>query len=279
MVAGLLKKARNSGEIASITANVVYNHDKFTIILGDNESLEHVPDPDVPDEMLTEANARGAYAIAHLRDGTIVRSYLSRGKILRARDQSRAKGGMLWTKFWDEAWCKTAIRHLTKKLPASTDKEGTEAFIRAAERDDHLYEFDRAHAPHAPHAQQDTPPASGSRLERFVAERKSGHEGAVVEHREPASPVDDSGDDPGQPIAAAEQGSQPPETQEVVLILPGMQPETLPIAQASELLLDTAERKNWDTDQARSVFNRNPWIERHDQTRSILDALFPSQEG
>ena len=37
MVWGLMKKARNSGEIASITAHVVYRHDHFKLRLGDDD--------------------------------------------------------------------------------------------------------------------------------------------------------------------------------------------------------------------------------------------------
>ena len=44
MVWGLMKKARNSGEIASITAHVVYQHDHFKIRFGDENCSSTNPE-------------------------------------------------------------------------------------------------------------------------------------------------------------------------------------------------------------------------------------------
>ena len=40
MVAGLMKKARNSGEIAGISASVVFRHDHFKLVKGDDERFD-----------------------------------------------------------------------------------------------------------------------------------------------------------------------------------------------------------------------------------------------
>ena len=144
MVAGLKKKARNSGEIASITGHVVYKHDAFRLVFGDDERVEHEPNIDVDEAEMIEANAVGAYAIGRLKDGTIIRAWRSKAQIYRAKSQSKAQNSLMWTKFWEEGWIKTAIRYLAKDLPSSTDKEGVDVFARAAERDDELYDFNRA---------------------------------------------------------------------------------------------------------------------------------------
>lgn len=162
MVAGLLKKARNSGEIASITGHVVYKHDKFRLVFGDEELLEHEPNLDVDESELVEANAVGAYAVGKLKDGTIIRVWRSRGQIMKAKGQSKAQNSLMWTKFWEEGWIKTAIRYLTKYLPSSTDKEGVDTLARAAERDDEAYDFNRV---------RDVTPAeegSKTKLDSFV---------------------------------------------------------------------------------------------------------------
>ena len=62
-----------------------------------------------------------------------------------AKSQSKAAAGPMWTKFWEEAWIKTAIRYLTKYLPSSTDKEGVDTLARAAARDDELVDFHQTH--------------------------------------------------------------------------------------------------------------------------------------
>ena len=74
-----------------------------------------------------------------------MRAWRSRKHILLAKSQSKAATGPMWTKFWEEAWIKTAIRYLTKSLPSSTDKEGVDTFARAAARDDDFVDFNQAH--------------------------------------------------------------------------------------------------------------------------------------
>lgn len=143
MVAGLMKKARNSGEIAGISASVVFRHDHFKLIKGDDEKFEHEPNLDVDDADLTEANARGAYCIISLKDGTKIRSWRNRNQIQLARSVSKAGNSLMWTKFWEEGWCKVAIRHACKFAPSSADKEGHDAFMQAATRDDETYDFGR----------------------------------------------------------------------------------------------------------------------------------------
>jgi recombination protein RecT len=190
MVAGLLKKARNSGEIASVTGHVVYKHDKFRLVFGDDEILEHEPNLDVDEAELVEANAIGAYAIGKLKDGTIIRVWRSRGQIMKAKSQSKAAGSLMWTKFWEEGWIKTAIRYLTKYLPSSTDKDGVDTLARAAERDDEAYDFSKA---------RDITPADEprSKLDQFVgaklaADEVNGHDsdtGEIDEDAEMAEPA------------------------------------------------------------------------------------------
>lgn len=167
MVAGLMKKARNSGEIAGISASVVFRHDHFKLIKGDDERFEHEPNLDVDDAELVEANARGAYCIISLKDGTKIRSWRNRNQIQTARSQSKAQNSLMWTKFWEEGWCKVAIRHACKFAPSSADKEGHDAFMRAAERDDDTYDFGRTAAA----AKDVTPPAGAtgrSSLDRLL---------------------------------------------------------------------------------------------------------------
>jgi recombination protein RecT len=43
MIGGVLKKIRNSGELASISAQVAYSADFFEYELGDEEKITHKP--------------------------------------------------------------------------------------------------------------------------------------------------------------------------------------------------------------------------------------------
>lgn len=136
MVQGILKKARNSGEISSIAAHVVHDRDKFTLVLGDNESLTHEPclegDPGA---------LRLAYMVAKLKDGSIVREVMTRAQIQKVRDASRSKDRGPWVAWEDEMWRKTVLRRGAKYLPSSSDRSDGTDVIDLVSRDDNLFEM------------------------------------------------------------------------------------------------------------------------------------------
>jgi recombination protein RecT len=119
MIAGIHKKLRQSGEICSIYAHIVYSEDKFELVLGDDESLLHVP----PVLGVDRGEAVGVYAIAKLKDGTIMREVMTRADIEKVRSVSKSGEYGPWKDWWDEMWKKTVIRRLSKRLPMSTDLE------------------------------------------------------------------------------------------------------------------------------------------------------------
>lgn len=138
MVQGLMKLARNSGQIASIVAQVVYENDRFTYVLGDDERIEHAPAPLTEDR----GKAIAAYAIVKLTDGTTIREVMRASEILNIGGQGSnsfqydpAKG-----KNFAEWWRKTVIRRITKYIPRSSDAVGR--FEQAAERIDEEFEFE-----------------------------------------------------------------------------------------------------------------------------------------
>jgi recombination protein RecT len=116
MIGGLLKKLRNSGELASIAAHVAYEHDEFRYELGDEERIVHRP---------TLGGNRGqaiaAYAIAKTKDGAVYREVMSLDQIEQVRNVSRAKDNGPWVQWWDEMARKTVLRRLMKRLPSSAD--------------------------------------------------------------------------------------------------------------------------------------------------------------
>lgn len=134
MVYGLMKKARNSGEISSIEAHVICAGDEFTYELGDNERLIHKPNLKIRGEAI------GVYSVAKLKDGTIQREVMSRQEVEAVRKRSRAANDGPWVTDWNEMARKTVIRRLSKYLPASTDKETGQNFADIVSRDDDLYD-------------------------------------------------------------------------------------------------------------------------------------------
>lgn len=120
MTAGILKKIRNSGELLSINAYIVYQKDRFTYRLGDDEAIEHVPylgeDP---------GPAIAVYAVAKTKDGGVYREVMTKSQVekVKAVSQSAGRADSPWQQWPDEMWRKTAIRRLSKRLPMSTDRE------------------------------------------------------------------------------------------------------------------------------------------------------------
>jgi len=116
MIGGILKKIRNSGELATISANVVYQRDSFEYELGDEERIVHKPH-------LGEDRGRpvAVYAIAKTKDNAIYREVMSVAEVEKVRRASKAANGPAWTNWWDEMARKTAIKRLAKRLPSSAD--------------------------------------------------------------------------------------------------------------------------------------------------------------
>lgn len=132
MVFGVLKKVRNSGELKSIAANVVYEKDEFRYFVDDvGEHVLHEPN------VLVEDRGRllAVYAVATTKDGGRYVEVMSRGQIEQVRQVSRAKDSGPWVQWYDEMARKTVIRRLSKRLPMSTDLE------QVLRRDDDHYDL------------------------------------------------------------------------------------------------------------------------------------------
>ena len=133
MVTGILKKVRNSGELATITSHIIFEKDKFSYwVDSKGEHLEHRP------ELFGDRGEPiGAYAIAQTKDGAFYIEVMSEDQIEAVRNVSRAKDFGPWSgPFRDEMKRKTVIRRLAKRLPMSTDVE------QVIHRDDELYDFE-----------------------------------------------------------------------------------------------------------------------------------------
>lgn len=134
MVFGLIKMVRRSGEVSDIRAHIVYQKEiddgRFEYVVGDRESLRHEP-------ILFGAKGDpvAAYAIAMLKDGAIVREFMSAEEIDTVRrsgaSQKIFKKGEspriseepigIWKDWWAEMWKKTVIRRICKRLDMSSE--------------------------------------------------------------------------------------------------------------------------------------------------------------
>lgn len=115
MVAGIIKRVRNSGEISRLNAFVVYANDVFHVTYGLEMSLRHEPkftDPGAP---------IGAYAVCLFKDGQTDFEFMSLKQIEAIRERSKSKDSGPWKSDWSEMARKTVIRRLSKRLPVDSD--------------------------------------------------------------------------------------------------------------------------------------------------------------
>lgn len=137
MIGGIIKKMHQSGEIAMITAKVVYGGDIFRAWVDDDgehvnyEQAEH-PDFDT---------IRQVFALAKTKEGAVYVETLTPRDIEKIRSVSRSKDKGPWATWWEEMAKKSAIRRLAKRLPLSADMHDL------IQRDNELYDLSQAPEP------------------------------------------------------------------------------------------------------------------------------------
>ncbi len=134
MIAGLRKKVRNSGELATWEVHVVHANDAFEYELGDDPFIRHKPTLQEPGPVVA------AYSIATLKSGEKSREVMSVAAINKVRDVSKAKNSGPWVQWYEEMCRKVVARRHSKVLPMSTDLDD---IIR---RDDDLYNVEQPRA-------------------------------------------------------------------------------------------------------------------------------------
>jgi recombination protein RecT len=127
---GLLKLARNTGELSSVSVHTVHVGDEFRYEYGLDPLLVHKPTSE-----LTVKRTDGRteviwpishfYAAARLRDGAAQFEVMTLLQVQAHRDRYAAdKGeGGAWTTHFQEMGEKTVLRRLCRLLPASTELE------------------------------------------------------------------------------------------------------------------------------------------------------------
>lgn len=163
MVGGILKKIRNSGELLSISANVVYDKDHFEYELGDYEAIKHKPFLGAE-----RGKAIAVYAVARTKDGGIYREVMSVAEVEKVRMASRAKDGGPWSQWWDEMARKTVIRRIAKRLPSSADVDAV------FESDDETTDFKQREAIDITPAPSIDNPGEPSRLKSQIIDAETG---------------------------------------------------------------------------------------------------------
>lgn len=129
MIAGVLTRMRNSGEVLLITARVVYANDEFKVVYGDDEKIEHTPTMDDPGDPVA------AYAIIKLKSGEVHREIMPKRDIDKVMRASRSGQKGPWGSWWEEMARKTVLKRAAKYCPFS------ESVMTMLDRDNDLYDL------------------------------------------------------------------------------------------------------------------------------------------
>ena len=112
---GYIALARRSGEVQSVSAQVVYEKDEFVLQYGLEDMLKHVPAEG------DRGEAKGAYVVFRYKDGSYSFDYMSTEDIEKIRSRSMAKDRGPWVTDWAEMAKKTVIKRHAKLAPLSVE--------------------------------------------------------------------------------------------------------------------------------------------------------------
>lgn len=137
MIAGIIKKARQSGEISALGARIVYGKEieqgRFT-----HKVIDGVPKVDHDPILWGERGPMVlVYSFVRFKDGGVDFEFLHADDVAKIRAVSRSKDRGPWSDWTEEMWKKSAIRRHAKRLPISSELFDT------ISRDDEMTEFER----------------------------------------------------------------------------------------------------------------------------------------
>lgn len=143
MIAGVLKKVRNSGEVSAVYCNAVYLNDTFKLsLVTEGVPVSHEPALGDRGEFV------GVYAVARLKSGDWTQpEWMTKDQVDAVRERSRSGATMdrdgkprrasgPWVTDYSEMARKTVLRRAAKLWPSSTDKDGREALAAAFDDDE-----------------------------------------------------------------------------------------------------------------------------------------------
>jgi len=150
MVAGVLKKMRNSGEISSVNAHTVHENDIFDYDPSRPEDLRHASE----NWFGNRGDLIGVYAFARLKDGGTVCELMGMEDIKKIRSASRSGDNGPWADWFEEMAKKSVLRRIAKRLPSSADTD--QMFMH----DNDNFDLDKSPDPITPAAKTGTRAAS-----------------------------------------------------------------------------------------------------------------------
>ena len=237
---GMCELVRRSGEVESISAEIVYEKDFYRHQKGTNPILEHIPfgyDPKDAAAVLSGKFDRGkpifGYAVAQFKGGGVHVETMTIDQIEKRRARSRASGDGPWVTDWLPMARKTMIRAIFPFLPKTPD------LIRAMAMDDRVEMPDvkRLEIPGADVTEAvDVDAVDQTEADKLVEELLGAPEPKKVPVREPQ----DDAPPPPQATTKKRRGKASSDTAQTEIVAPGPSTELEgepdePITDASDI--------------------------------------------
>ena len=132
---GLIDLVTRKGEVTTISANPVYEHDIFIEEYGKNETFKHVPY-----RKGDRGKIVGFYAYAHLKNGGFKGEFMTIEEIEKIRNEHSMafkydNKASIWVKHFEQMAQKTVIKRLIKYLPISVETQNAIAHDETVRKD------------------------------------------------------------------------------------------------------------------------------------------------
>lgn len=116
---GLMRLAHRSGQVRSISVEVVYEGDTFEVELGTERRLVHKPNYDVDRTDIKKITH--AYCVIELMNGATVFEVMTRSELDKIKDFAKASStDSPWNRWYAEQCKKTVLKRAFKLIPSST---------------------------------------------------------------------------------------------------------------------------------------------------------------
>jgi len=117
MIDGVIKRARMSGQVASMAAKAVYKNDEFNYWMDENgEHYKYVPKfGDERGELML------CFAYAKLTNGELLIEVMTKADIDKVKAASKTSAYGPWVDWYDRMGCKAVMHRLCRRLPNASE--------------------------------------------------------------------------------------------------------------------------------------------------------------
>jgi recombination protein RecT len=186
---GMLRLARNSGQISTIETGIVHENDGFEWVMGTTSKFEVRP------KLGQRGEPIAAFAKIAYRDGGFEYEVMTVEQIEEIRKNSPTGNSPAWRSSWGEMARKTVLRRLLKKAPLSTDARMAVEADEAIEERGEVYRLthDAGLEREDPPPRQEPAPKPRGKRGPSLDEMANAAEATVAQQQAPAADASQEG--------------------------------------------------------------------------------------